>query len=39
VEKEDVTELNVSVSEGLNMVISIGPAIHGDISLKNEADK
>ena len=39
VEKEDVTELDVSLSEGLNMVISIGSAIHGDISLKNEADK
>jgi len=32
VEKEDITELDVTVSEGLNMVVSLGAAMQGDIA-------
>lgn len=31
-DKDDVTELDMSVSEGLNAVVSIGSAIHGNIN-------
>lgn len=39
VEKEDVTELDVSVSEGLNMVVSIGSAIVRDVELKKAVEE